>query len=345
MEALENLKKLTSLDGVSGDEEAVREFIADKIRDYVDSLEVDACGNLIAFKKGTGEGPRVMLAAHMDEVGMMVTAVNSDGLIKFANVGGIEARVLAGKRVRIGKNKIPGVIGLKPIHAQSAAERKGTVSKKGLTIDIGAKDREQAEAVVEIGDTVAFDYEPVEFGENKLMAKALDDRCGCAVLIELLKNRYEMDVYGCFTVQEEIGLRGAKTAAFRVMPKFALILEGTTCYDVDGTKEYNMSTWLGKGPALTIMDRSVINDRDLLHYVMAIAEKEGIPYQFKKTISGGTDAGRIQANAEGVLVSTMAVPCRYIHTPVSIMEKSDFEGMLKLADSVLKALPEFKTDY
>jgi endoglucanase len=192
---------------------------------------------------------------------------------------------------------------------------------------------------VDIGDTVSFAYDPVEFGDNKLMAKALDDRVGCAVLIELLKGSYECDIYGCFTVQEEIGLKGAKTASFQVMPEVALVLEGTTCYDVPDTKEQSMSTLCGKGPALTIMDRSVIADRDLLTYISDTAKACKIPYQFKKTISGGTDAGRIQVNGTGVKVATIAVPCRYIHTPVSVMDKSDLENMLRLAKEVLKTLP------
>ena len=339
MEVFDLVKKLTAIDGVSGEEEKVRDFILSQIKDYVDEYHMDHLGNLITFKKGSGKGPRVMLDAHMDEVGLMVSRINSDGLLKFQTVGGIEARVLVGKRVRIGEEGIPGVIGYKPVHLQDSTERNGAVKKKQLTIDIGAKDREQAEEWVDIGDTVSFAYDPVEFGDNKLMAKALDDRVGCAVLIELLKGSYECDIYGCFTVQEEIGLKGAKTASFQVMPEVALVLEGTTCYDVPDTKEQSMSTLCGKGPALTIMDRSVIADRDLLTYISDTAKACKIPYQFKKTISGGTDAGRIQVNGTGVKVATIAVPCRYIHTPVSVMDKSDLENMLRLAKEVLKTLP------
>ncbi len=339
MSAVDNLKKLSALDGVSGDEKPVRDFILSHVKDYVDDYWVDKMGNLITFKKGTRKGPKVMLDAHMDEVGLMVTHINSDGLLKFQVVGGIEDRVLVGKRVRIGEKGVPGVIGFKPIHLQDGSERTGAVNKKKLTIDIGAKDKEQAEAKVEVGDIVAFAYDPVEFGDNKLMAKALDDRVGCAALIEILKGRYEFDVYGCFTVQEEIGLKGAKTASFQVMPDIAIILEGTTCYDVPDTEEQGMSTRCGQGPALTIMDRSVIVDSDLLNLIVDVAERNKIPYQFKQTISGGTNAGRIQANATGVKVAAIAVPCRYIHTPVSVMDKSDFENMIKLATEVLKALP------
>lgn len=339
MTVLDTLKKLTTLDGISGREKPVRDYLIELIKDRVDSWHVDNSGNLITFKKGTQEGPKVMLAAHMDEVGLMVTGIQSDGLLKFHAVGGIEPRVLVGKRVRIGDAKVPGVIGLKPIHLQSPSERKANVNKKSLTIDIGAKDRDQAEQSVEIGDVVAFDYDPVEFGQDKLMAKALDDRAGCTVLAELLKNRYPFDLYGCYTTMEEIGLKGAKTASFSVNPDIAIVLEGTTCFDVTGTSEHMMSTWLGKGPALTVMDRSVITDREFLKFVTDVAEQAGIPYQFKKTISGGTDAGRIQVNAEGVKVVTIAVPCRYIHTPTSIMDIKDFEAMIRLSSEVLQSLP------
>lgn len=338
-EQLEILKKLTSLDGVSGDEGAVRDYIISLVKDHVDDYYVDNMGNLITYKKGSGNGPKIMLDAHMDEVGLMISKINSDGLLKFQTIGGIESRVLVGKRVRVGEKGIPGVIGLKPIHLQNKNERSGTVDKKNLTIDIGAKDKEQAEGKVEIGDRVAFAYNPVEFGDNKLMAKALDDRVGCAVLIELLKHDYECDIYGCFTVQEEVGLKGAKTASFQVNPDIAIVLEGTTCYDVPDTKEHNMSTVCGKGPALTIMDRSVIADRELVDHIVKVAQENGIPYQFKKTISGGTNAGRIQVNGAGVKVAVIAVPCRYIHTPVSVMDISDFENMLKLAKKVLESIP------
>lgn len=343
--ALENLKKLASLDGVSGDEAAVRDYIISLVKDHVDDYYIDNLGNLITYKKGNGDGPKVMLDAHMDEVGLMVSYINSDGLLKFQTIGGIEARVLVGKRVRIGEKKVPGVIGFKPIHLQSPKERIGAVDRKSLTIDIGAKDREQAESKVEIGDRVAFAYDPVEFGDNKLMAKALDNRAGCAALTEILKHDYECDIYGCFTVQEEVGLKGAKTASFRVMPDIAIVLEGTTCYDVPDTKEHSMSTICGKGPALTFMDRTVITDRELVMHIANVAENNGIPYQYKKTVSGGTNAGRIQVNGTGVKVAVIAVPCRYIHTPVSVIDISDFENMINLAKKVLETIPVSMTLY
>ncbi|HZK34683.1 MAG TPA: M42 family peptidase, partial [Bacillota bacterium] len=260
-----DLKKLTSLDGVSGVEKPVRDYIISKIKDYVDSYHIDNMGNLITYKKGKGLGLKVMIDAHMDEVGLMVSHITSEGLLKFQTVGGIEGRILVGKHVRIGEDRVPGVIGFKPIHLQDKKERASAVDIKQLTIDIGSKDKEQAQSKVQVGDVVAFDYEPTEFGENKLMAKALDDRVGCAVLIGLLKHSYEFDLYGCFTVQEEVGLKGAKTASYQIMPDIALVLEGTTCYDVPDTKEHHMSTIAGQGPVLTLMDGTVITDRELVN--------------------------------------------------------------------------------
>lgn len=341
LNAYDLLKTLTCLSGGSGDEEAVRNKLEETLRPFVDDLRTDANGNLIAFKKGSGNGPRVMLAAHMDEVSLMVTHVGDMGLLRFRAIGGIDPRILVGKRLKVGPEGLPGVIGSKPIHLQSADDRKNAVKIRDLRIDIGASDKAQADGWVKPGDRAVFDYEPVEFGGSKLMAKALDDRAGCAVLVWLLQERYAFDVYGCFTVQEEIGLKGAKTASFSVMPDYALILEGTTCFDVPDTKEHLMSTWLGKGPALTIMDRAVISNRPFVDFIVETAVREGIPYQFKQTLSGGTDAGRIQGNGEGVCVATIAVPCRYIHTPVSVMDRNDFEGMKRLSAAVLNRLPEF----
>ena len=343
LDPYELVKELTVLHGGSGDEDAVRDRLAEVIRPFVDELKVDATGNLIALKKGTGSGPRVMLAAHMDEVSLMVTQVGDMGMLRFQTVGGIDPRILVGKRVRVGSDRLPGVIGTKPIHLQSPGERGRAVTVKDLRIDIGAADKAQAEGLVKVGDRAVFDYAPVEYGDGKLMAKGLDDRAGCAILAWLLQERPPIDVYGCFTVQEEVGLRGAKTASYAVNPDYALILEGTTCYDVPDTKEHLMSTWQGRGPALTIMDRAVINNRPFVDFIVETAQREGIPCQFKQTLSGGTDAGRIQANAEGVRVATMAVPCRYIHTPVSVMDRKDFDGMKRLSAAVLARLPEFFT--
>lgn len=364
MDKLELLKRLVQADGLSGDEDAVRGILLESIRDVVDEWHVDVMGNLIAFKKArsavatapgalhgsvqeathdalSAESPRLLLAAHMDEVGLMVTGFEEKGLIRFRAIGGIDPRVLVGQRVRIGAKRVPGVIGYAPIHLQEPSSRKDAPKIKSLRIDIGAKSKEDSEGCMEIGDSVAFDIAPVLFGENKMMAKALDDRAGCAVLAALLHEDWPIDLIAAFNVQEEIGLKGSKTSTWQKNPTHAVILEGTTCYDVPDTKPHMTSTFSGKGPAITVMDRSVINDRAFVRHATKAADEAGIPWQYKNTITGGTDAGRIQANAAGVRVLTMAVPCRYIHTPVSVMDMNDFENLYRLASEVVRRFPEY----
>lgn len=346
MVKLELLKKLTKADGISGNESAVRDIILDTIKDVVDEWRVDAMGSLIAVKKAriasnSEDIPSLLIAAHMDEVGLMITGIEDKGLLKFKPVGGLDPRVLVGKRLRIGKDAVSGVIGYAPIHLQEVADRTQAPRMKSLRIDIGAKTKEEAEGAVEIGDTAAFDAEPVLYGQNKLMAKALDDRAGCAVLAALLQEEWPIDIVAAFNVQEEIGLKGSKTSTFAIKPTHAVILEGTTCYDVPDTKEHMMSSFSGKGPVVTIMDRSVINNPAFVRFAVETAEQNHIPWQPKNTISGGTDAGRIQANATGVKVLTMAVPCRYIHTPVSVMDINDFEHMFQLSAAIINRFPEF----
>lgn len=336
----EKLAELTKLDGISGDEQKVREFI---IQNLDKSLQhyTDNIGNLIVKGKSSGASNlKVMLAAHMDEVGFMVNKITDDGKLKFSAVGGIDSRILIGQHVRVGDDKIPGVIGYKSIHLQDKDERESAVELESLYIDIAAKNKENAEEFVNTGDYVAFSSEPVFFGENKIKAKALDDRAGCVVLMELLKEVWPFELYACFTVQEEVGLRGARVAANRVKPDVGIVLEGTTCADVPQVKKHEMSTVMGEGPTLSFADRTSIADRDLLSHFQKTAEEEGIPYQWKRTTTGGNDAGRIQASGTGVKTLTVSVPCRYIHSPVSVLDISDLENMLNLVSKALHTLPK-----
>lgn len=336
----EKLAELTKLDGISGDEQKVREFI---IQNLDKSLQhyTDNIGNLIVKGKSSGASNlKVMLAAHMDEVGFMVNKITDDGKLKFSAVGGIDSRILIGQHVRVGDDKIPGVIGYKSIHLQDKDERESAVELESLYIDIAAKNKENAEEFVNTGDYVAFSSEPVFFGENKIKAKALDDRAGCVVLMELLKEVWPFELYACFTVQEEVGLRGARVAANRVKPDVGIVLEGTTCADVPQVKKHEMSTVMGEGPTLSFADRTSIADRDLLSHFQKTAEEEGIPYQWKRTTTGGNDAGRIQTSGTGVKTLTVSVPCRYIHSPVSVLDISDLENMLNLVSKALHTLPK-----
>ncbi len=332
------IKELTELNGVSGNEDEVREYIKKHIKDLADEINIDSMGNLIAFKKGKNSKYKVMLSAHMDEVGFMVTGFGESGVVKFATVGGIDERILPGKRVLIGEKNIPGVIGSKPIHMQEREERNVNIKLKRMYIDIGTDKREEAEKLVSLGDYMAF-YSPyTQFGEGLIKAKALDDRVGCAILIEALKDRYEFDLYACFTVQEEVGLRGSEVAAYTVNPDIALVVEGTTCSDVPGVEKGEYSTVLGDGAALTIMDRTSYPNKNFVNYIYELARKNKLSIQFKQTNSGGNDAGKIQMSRGGVVTASISVPCRYIHSPVSVMSEKDFNSCKDIVIAVLKDL-------
>lgn len=339
---VQKLIELTKIDGISGDEQDVREFILNHVNEKSLKYCIDSMGNLIVKCNSSGKSPlKVMLASHMDEVGFMIKDITEDGKLKFVTAGGMDGRILPGQRVRIGADKIPGVIAQKSIHLQDREERDSVVKLKSLYIDIGASDRKDAEKYVSIGDYAAFASEPVLFGENRLKAKALDDRAGCAVLLELMKKVWPFELYACFTVQEEVGLRGARIAANRVKPDIAVVLEGTTCADVPGVREHEQSTILGKGPSLSFADRTSIGDRELLEHFVKTAQEEKIPYQWKQTATGGNDAGRIQVSGAGVKVITVSVPCRYIHSPVTVLNVNDLENMRNLVEKALEKLPSF----
>ncbi|HEY9061773.1 MAG TPA: M42 family metallopeptidase [Pseudobacteroides sp.] len=334
------LKELTELNGISGSEYNVMEFIKSHVEKYADNIQVDSMGNLIAFKKGIKGKYKVMLSAHMDEVGLMVTGYQ-DGMLKFKNVGGLDDRILPGKRVLVGDKRLPGIIGVKPIHLQERDERGVNIKLKSMYVDIGADKKEEAEVLAPLGEYIAFHSEYTELGNDVVKAKALDDRVGCAILMELIKEKYDFDLYVCFTVQEEVGLRGSEVAAYRIKPHLALVMEGTTCSDVPGVEEHSYSSTLGGGAVLTIMDRTSYSDKALVNYLYKLGEENNIKVQFKRTTTGGNDAGKIQLTGSGVKVASISVPCRYIHSPVSVMSKRDYNSCLELAKL---ALNEFNSD-
>jgi endoglucanase len=334
------LKELSEAIGVSGNEDAVRKIIADAVRDHVDELRSDTLGNLFAVKKARGKpsGFKVMIAAHMDEVGLMIVGYDGSGGLRFRSVGGIDDRVLPGKVLLVGPDKIPGVIGAKPIHLLKGDEDKQVIKMDAMVIDIGASSKEEAEKLVKLGQVAAFATRYNKAGHTAT-GKAFDDRAGCAVLVELLRGaRFPFDLYAVFTVQEEVGLRGAQVAASAVEPDCAFALEGTVCDDLPKDKDTSPTTELGHGPAITLMDRSVFADRRLVDHLVATAERLGIPYQFKQPGVGGTDAGAITRSKAGVPSAPVAVPCRYIHSPVSRLSLDDFENAVKLMRESLKRL-------
>lgn len=333
------LAELSELAGVSGDEGRVRERIWEAVRDVVDGGQVDAMGNLITWKGVDKPGPRLMVAAHMDEIGLMVTRVDGDGLLRFKKVGGIDDRVLASKAVVIGPDRIPGVIGMKPAHLTRPPERKKPVPASELFIDIGASSKEEAERLVSPGTYVTFATEYAEFGDGLARGKAFDDRVGCSLLVDLLATDAPFPVFGVFTVQEEIGLRGARVAAYDVRPDLAIVLEGTTCADIPGAEEHGQSTIMGQGPAITVMDRTNIPARPIIERLSETATANGIPWQWKRTTFGGTDAGTIHLTREGVPSATVSVPCRYIHSPCAFMSLQDYGNTLKLLEAFLPDVP------
>ena len=331
------LSDLTNLAGVSGNENAVRSYIYEHIKDLCDEIEFDSIGNMTAIMRGTGSsGNKVMLAAHMDEIGMILSRISDDGFIKFKTVGGIDPRVMVSKRVKIGKNEVPGIIGYKAVHLQDKSERETTAKTKSLYIDIGAKNKKDAQKRVNIGDYIVFDSDYVEFGDSLIKARALDDRAGCLVLAGLAGKRFDFDLYLCFTVQEEVGCRGAKILTKRIKPDIALVLESTTCSDVHGSQPEDYSTVLGNGVALSIIDRSTYYNKDLTEFIYKLAQDNGVPVQYKKTAMGGNDASEIHLAAGGVKTAALSLPARYIHSPSSVISKKDFDAMKTLVNLFLQ---------
>lgn len=333
---LDLIKELCSLSGISGREDSVREYIIEKIKDYAE-YSVDALGNLLVFKKGKNPAKnKVMLDAHMDEVGMIVTGITSQGFVKFAKVGGINSKVILGRSVRIGENAVNGVIGIKPIHLVDKDKEDVLPSADELYIDIGAKDKEEAQSVVSLGDAVWFNSDTVEFGNGFVKAKALDDRVGCAILIEIIRSELEYDAWFSFSVQEEIGTRGAQTAAFNIAPDYAIVVETTTAADISGVKDENRVCICGKGGAVSFMDRRTVYSKALFDRAFEVANEKGIVCQPKTLVAGGNDAGAIHKSRGGVKVLTVSVPCRYLHSPSCVIKYSDAEESLKL----IKAMAE-----
>ncbi len=328
---IETLKTLCALNGVSGDEDQVRDFIRREAEPYADSIRTDALGNLIVFKKGRrSTGNKLLLCAHMDEVGLIVTRATEDGFLKFDFVGGVDRRVALGKPVELGADRVPGVVGMKAIHLLSSEERKQVPKTDSLYLDIGASSREEALAKVPLGTYGSFVGEPEELGDGFFKAKAIDDRVGCAVMLELLKEDLPLDVTFAFTAQEEVGTRGAFGAAFSVTPEIALVLETTTAADLPGMEGARRVCTPGKGPVISYMDGGTIYDRKLFETLRRLAEEHGIPWQTKEYIAGGNDARTIQRTKAGVRVAAISAAVRYLHAPASVGSLSDFQNMLRL---------------
>lgn len=337
---LNNLKELCCLNGASGDESAVRNFIIDKIKNNAD-YSVDNIGNIIAFKKGKAAPKnKIMLDAHMDEVGLIITSVLCDGTLTFAEVGGVDPSVVMGRQVTVGSKGLYGVVGAKAVHNLLAEERDKAPEMDSLYIDIGAVDKEEAERYVSPGDYVYFASEYTELSKDIIKSKAIDDRFGCALLIDMINSELPYDMYFTFTVQEEIGLRGAKTAAYTVAPDIAVVVETTTAADIEGVSENKQVCRLGKGAVVSFMDKSTMYDRDLYNAAVEQAEKKGIPWQTKSLIAGGNNSGAIHTSRGGIKTIAVSAPCRYLHSPSCIVNKGDLKACSDIIYAIIEKAAE-----
>ncbi|MBE2224315.1 MAG: M42 family metallopeptidase [Anaerolineae bacterium] len=337
----ELLKNLTEAVGVSSYEHEVRLLILDLIKKHVDEWRVDAMGNLIALKKGTGaSGLRVLVDAHMDEVGLMISGYDSNGTLKFETVGGFNDRTLLGKVVQVGPKKITGVIGARPVHLLTSSQRDSVVKVDTMRIDIGAKDKDAASEKVKVGELAAFVTKYEEVG-NCAIGKAFDDRAGCAVLVELLRSApYPFDLIASFSVQEEVGLRGATVVGFDANPDVALVLECTPAYDLPTKDDTSPNVALGKGPSVYVMDGVTIQDPRLVSHITKTAVSHNIPFQIRRPGGGGTNTATIQRTQGGIPAATIAVPGRHAHTPTMMINLEDYANVVKLADAVLRSLTQ-----
>jgi endoglucanase len=332
------LERLCNACAVSGDEGEVRKIVLEHVRSHADVIEVDALGNVLVTRYGRGDNHlRVMLTAHMDEVGFMLTHDDGDGIFRFEGVGGIKPHTVAGKAVWIGPKHVPGVIGVNPLHLTSSEERRRFISLDSLRIDVGPGKNQK----VKIGDRATFATTFKRLGSS-LRAKALDDRIGIATLIELIKHAPpNVDLLGAFTVQEEVGRSGARVASYKFQPDLAFTLECTMAFDLpawDETENTYFNTRLGEGPAIYIADRRTLSDPRLIRHLVDTAEGAGIPYQIRQPGGDGTDAGVIHKQLTGIPSISVAVPGRYVHTPASIARLSDWKYTIALIHAAITRL-------
>jgi endoglucanase len=335
---LKLLEKLCNVIAISGDEGEVRKIVLEELKPYADEVKVDALGNVLATRFGHGRSKkrmRVMLDAHMDEVGFMVVADDGEGLYRFETVGGIDVRHLVGKKVLVGKERTPAVIGGKPIHLMNADERTRKVPLESLRIDTGLSGK------AKVGDRAGFATKFRRAGPS-ILSKSIDDRIGVATLLELIKQApSSVDLCLAFSVQEEIGLRGAKVAAQYFNPDVAIAVDSTPANDLplyEGGENISYNTKLGLGPAIYIADGSTLHDPRLVRVLQETAEAERIPYQFRQPGGGGTDSGAIQRSLAGIPTVSVSVPHRYTHSPVSISRIEDWKNTINLLHAVLKRM-------
>jgi putative aminopeptidase FrvX len=341
-----SLEKLSNACGVTGRESQVRELLIQLLKPYADEIIVDRLENVIAIKKGKPKMPKVMLAAHMDEVGLMVKTISKEGFVKFAKMGGIDDRILPAQKVTLytKKGEYPGIVGSKPPHIQKEEERKKVLAYDDLFIDIGAESKEDATDMgVAIGDVIAFDIKYTQLKGGNVIGKAFDNRAGCITMVEALRLLSETECTVCAvgTVQEEVGLRGAATAAFGVDPDVALALDVTIAGDVPGVRDTDTSVKMGGGPALTITDSGLITHPKILRWLTETAQEASIPFQLESGLLGSTDAARISITRQGIPCGTVSIPTRYIHSPVGMLNLKDIENSAKLTAAAIQKTTKY----
>lgn len=345
-DTLQMLKDLTDANGVSGNEKEPREVMRKYIEPYADEVHTDSLGSLIAVKKGKADGPKIMVAGHLDEIGFMVTQIDEKGFLRFQTIGGWWEQVMAAQRVTVmtRKGNVPGVIGSKPPHVLKPEERKKSMNVKDMFIDVGASSKEEAmEFGIRPGDSIVPVCEfTVMKNEKYLMNKAWDNRIGCAIAIDVLKNLQGVDhpnvVYGVGTVQEEVGLRGARTSAHLIQPDIGFAVDTGIPGDTPGITDKEAMAKIGEGPQIIVYDASMVSHKGLRDFVTDTADEKGIPYQLEAIPGGGTDSGAIHLTANGVPALAITIATRYIHTSASIIHRDDFENAVKLVTEVVKRL-------
>ncbi|MGM8366761.1 M42 family metallopeptidase [Virgibacillus sp. W0181] len=349
-ETLMMLKELTDAKGISGHEKEARDSMEKYIKPYADEVFTDNLGSLIAKKTGDENGPKIMVAGHLDEVGFMVTRIDKKGFIYFQTVGGWWNQVMLAQRVTImtAKGDITGVIGSKPPHILSAEARKKPVEIKDMFIDIGASSKEEAsEFGVRPGDSIVPYFEFTQMkNEKMLMAKAWDNRIGCAIAIEVLKKlkdeQHPNVVYGVGTIQEEVGLRGARTSAHAIKPDIGFGVDVGIAGDTPGISDKEADSNLGDGPQIILYDASMVSHKGVRDFIVDTAEEHQIPFQYSSMSGGGTDSGAIHLTANGVPSLTITIATRYIHSHAAILHRDDFENAVKLIVEAIKKLDDQK---
>ena len=332
---MDSLKLLCELNAPSGHENAVRDYIIDRIKDKAE-ISVDALGNIIAFVKGNKRAQkRIMVDAHMDEVGFIVTYITADGMLKFTAVGGINTAVMIARKVEF-LNGVKGVISSKPVHMLTSSQKEKMPDEDALYIDIGADSKQEAEAMVSVGDCAVFS-EPFEYIDKLILSKAIDDRAGCWAIVDIINSEPEFDFYASFSVNEEVGA-GARAVAFAVEPDFAIVAEATTAADIAGVGDDKKVCYVGGGAVLSFMDRGTLYEKALFDKSLALAKEKGIKAQVKSYVAGGNNAAGIHQSHNGVRTVAVSVPCRYIHSGSSVASLDDIKSVRDLIEALISSM-------